>query len=266
MPFSCENCSGVSHTHTQGFGFEGTFYRYPKVLNCIQPPLNWLLSKKGSLEPWRICKTKSTLGHSGWFCPERTAVASAGLKSPLKRHVFFHVHKQAFAGPKNWCWAYSIKKDLTLHWESQSPESIILIPFSIFISCWKHVYMYYGKGIPIWVVGRFNFSAQVLPNRWPDFPQSSAFFVYKGHHGSTRAQSTWKNWSVLCSPLRSLVLWEVWSQCGCWSPEILPLMLLLKPTSAWMSIVLQWPHWSFLCDYMWWGNTAGEAKVSFSDD
>lgn len=133
-------------THTQGFGFEGTFYRYPKVLNCIQPPLNWLLSKKGSLEPWRICKTKSTLGHSGWFCPERTAVASAGLKSPLKRHVFFHVHKQAFAGPKNWCWAYSIKKDLTLHWESQSPESIILIPFSIFIFCWKQCIHVLWKG------------------------------------------------------------------------------------------------------------------------
>lgn len=40
--------------------------------------------------------------------------------------------------------------------------------------------------------GSFNFSAQVLTSRGPDFPQSSVIFVYKGHHGSTRVQSTGK--------------------------------------------------------------------------
>lgn len=120
--------------------------------------------------------------------------------------------------------------------------------------------MYYGEGIQIWVIGGFNFSAQVLPNMWPDFPQTSAFV--KDHHGSPRVQS----WSVLCSPLKSSVLWEASSQCGCWAPEIPPLILLLKPSSVydvWMAIKLQWPHCNLLCDCMWCGNTAGKAMVSF---
>lgn len=59
------------------------------------------------------------------------------------------------------------------------------------------------------------------------FSTAQLSFIYKGYHRIIRVQS----WSVLCSPLKNSVLWKVWFQCGCWAPQILPLILLLKSSS-----------------------------------
>lgn len=148
--------------HTQGFAFKGTFYCCPRVLH--QTPLNWLLSKKSCLHPCILysCKNKSTPGHDSWFCPIRTAVASAWMKRLKKRHVLFLAHKHRCLGPKIALESIVLKMGLSLHRENA--KSRVLHPNSTqSLPCLAEstVYVYYGKGTQIWMIAGFKFFAQI---------------------------------------------------------------------------------------------------------
>lgn len=75
-------------------------------------------------------KIKSTPGHGSWFCSIGTSVASAWLKSPVKRHVLFLAHRHRCINPKIAVESTLSQKGLSLHRETQNPESLILIQLS----------------------------------------------------------------------------------------------------------------------------------------